>query len=299
MVTPPFLSQGDAVGIVSTARKISSEELRPFLNLLNSWGLKPVLGDTIDAEDHQYAGTDVLRSADFQRMLDNPKIKAIWCARGGYGTVRMIDALDFSIFRKNPKWIIGYSDVTVLHSHIHSFAIETLHANMAMEMDSKTHATKESIREVLFGKKYAVAYSSDGNIHNRTGMAKGLLVGGNLSLLYSLVGSPSALDTSDKILFIEDLDEYLYHVDRMMQNLKRNGLLANLKGLVVGGLSDMNDNTIPFGKTAKEIVAEVVSAYDYPVCFDFPAGHILDNRALILGREVTLDVSNNSVTLAF
>ena len=299
MITPPFLNQNDAVGIVSTARKISSEEIRPFLNLLKSWGLKVVLGDTINAEEHQYAGTDTLRSEDFQRMLDNPDIKAIWCARGGYGTVRMVDALDFTTFRKHPKWVIGYSDVTVLHSHIHTFGIETIHANMAMEMDVKTAATKESVKEVLFGNDYQVTYPSQDQNHNRFGTVKATLVGGNLSLLHSLIGSPSALETKDKILFIEDLDEYLYHIDRMMQNLKRNGLLKDLKGLVVGGMSDMNDNTIPFGKTAKEIVAEAVSAYDFPVCFDFPAGHIPDNRALILGREVTLAISENSVSLTF
>ena len=299
MVTPPFLTQGDSVGIVSTARKISSEALRPFVELLKSWGLKPVFGESINAADHQYAGTDGLRSADFQNMMDNPDIKAIWCARGGYGTVRMVDALGFSAFRKKPKWIIGYSDVTVLHSHIHAFGIETIHANMAMEMDIKTLATKESVRDVLFGKKYYVTYNSEEKTLNRLGTATGSLVGGNLSLLYSLIGSPSALDTNGKILFIEDLDEYLYHIDRMMQNLKRNGLLKDLNGLVVGGMSDMNDNTIPFGKTAKEIIAEAVSAYNYPVCFDFPAGHILDNRALILGRKVTLEVSDNSVSLNF
>jgi muramoyltetrapeptide carboxypeptidase len=166
-------------------------------------------------------------------------------------------------------------------------------------MDVKTQATKESVRDVLFGKKYGVTYNSEENTHNRLGTAIGCLVGGNLSLLYSLIGSPSALETKDKILFIEDLDEYLYHVDRMMQNLKRNGLLKDLKGLIVGGMSDMNDNAIPFGKTSKEIVAEAVSIYDFPVCFDFPAGHILDNRALILGREVSLEVSENSVSLRF
>lgn len=299
MVTPPFLSKGDIVGIVSTARKITSEELRPFLELLKSWGLKAVLGETINAEDHQYAGSDGLRSADFQNMMDNPDIKAIWCARGGYGTVRMVDALDFSSFRKHPKWIIGYSDVTVLHSHIHAFGIETLHANMAMEMDIKTPATKESVRNVLFGRDYQVQYTTKMENLNRLGTTHGVLVGGNLSLLYSLIGSPSALETKDKILFIEDLDEYLYHVDRMMQNLKRNGLLKGLKGLIVGGMSDMNDNTIPFGKTAKEIVLEAVSDYDYPVCFDFPAGHVLDNRALILGRKATLTISDNSVSLTY
>lgn len=299
MLRPPSLQKGDTVGIVSTARKITSEELAPFIELLASWDLNAVLGKTINVSYNQFAGNDRLRAEDFQEMMDNPEIKAIWCARGGYGTVRMVDQLEFATFRSNPKWIIGYSDVTVLHSHIHSLSIETLHANMAMEFDIKSAETRESARDVLFGKKYEVRYISEENKHHRNGKVRGQVVGGNLSLLYSLIGSPSQLDTAEKILFIEDLDEYLYHIDRMMQNLKRNGLLAKLKGLIVGGMSDMNDNTIPFGKTAHEIIAEAVAEYDYPVCFNFPAGHIADNRALILGGEATLTVENNSVTLHY
>lgn len=298
MKTPPFLKPGDTIGIVSTARKITKKELQPFLRMLNDWGLVYELGISIEAEDNQFAGDDELRAKDFQQMLDNASIKAIWCARGGYGTVRIIDALDFSKFRKNPKWIIGYSDVTVLHSHIHNFQIETLHANMAMELDVKTDATRNSIKQVLFGEPYEIEYVSKGNL-DRIGSAKGILVGGNLSLLFSLCGSPSEIDTNDKILFIEDLDEYLYHIDRMLQNLKRNGLFENLAGLIVGGMSDMRDNTIPFGKTAEEIVKETVSDYNFPVCFHFPAGHIDDNRALILGRQITLTVGKNETTVQF
>jgi len=299
MKTPPFLKKGDSVGIVSTARKITKKELQPFLALLNSWELNCVLGATIEAEENQFAGDDALRTKDFQRMLDDRKIKAIWCARGGYGTLRIIDHLNFSIFRKSPKWIIGYSDVTVLHSHIHTFGIETLHANMAMEIDTKTQATQDSIKQVLFGNSYEILLSTEGNELNRTGIAKGQLVGGNLSLLYALIGSPSAIKTEGKILFIEDLDEMLYHIDRMMVNFKRNGLLKNLSGLIVGGMSDMRDNTIPYGKTAEEIVLDAVSEYHFPVCFTFPAGHIQDNRALILGREVFLEVANDKVSLKF
>ena len=299
MVTPPFLKNGDTVGIVSTARKIAGPELNPFLNLLESWGLNYVLGKTINAQDDQFAGDDALRTQDFQEMMDNPEIEAIWCARGGYGTVRIIDDLDFSNFIKRPKWIVGYSDVTVLHSHVHQLGVETLHANMAIEIDSKTPATRDTIREVLFGNDYKIRISSEGNGLNRMGTAKAPLVGGNLSLLYSLIGGPSEVKTKGKILFIEDLDEMLYHVDRMMQSLKRNGILKNIVGLVVGGMSDMRDNTIPYGKSALEIVLEAVSEYDYPVCFDFPAGHIQDNRALIMGREVSLKVSENEITLRF
>ena len=240
MVTPPFLATGDAIGITSTARKITTAELSYFLSMVKAWGLKPVIGDTIGAQQDQFAGDDTLRAKVFQQFLDDPQIKAIWCARGGYGTVRIIDSLDFTAFKKHPKWIIGYSDITVLHSHIHRFGIETLHANMPSEMEKKTAATRNSVKEVLFGGPYTLRFSEPSPL-NRVGTAKGQLVGGNLSILYSLTGSASAITTAGKILFIEDLDEYLYHIDRMMQNLKRNNMLANLAGLVVGGFSDVHD----------------------------------------------------------
>jgi muramoyltetrapeptide carboxypeptidase len=297
MIIPPVLVPGDAVGIVSTARKITTSELSYFLDALTSWGLVPVLGASINAESHQFAGDDLLRSQDFQQMLDRPDIKAIWCARGGYGTIRMLDDLDFSTFIGRPKWIIGYSDVTVLHSKLHLLGVESLHANMALELDFKTQETSQSIREVLFGEDHSIQISSSEK--NRVGATKAALVGGNLSLLYSMLGSPTAINTDGKILFIEDLDEYLYHIDRMMMNLKRNGLLTNLRGLIVGGMNDMNDNTIPFGKNAEEIIWDAVKEYDYPVCFNFPAGHINDNRALILGRSATFAVYSDTVQLSF
>lgn len=298
MFEPHYLNLGDTIGVVSTARKITSLELKPLISLIESWGLKYVLGKTIDTESDQFAGDDRTRVLDFQTMLDNSKVKAIWCARGGYGTVRIVDQLDFSTFIKNPKWIIGYSDVTVLHSHIHNFGIETLHGNMAIDIDTKTEETRSSIKKVLFGKDYKITLASE-NVFNRSGAAKGQLIGGNLSILYSLTGSSSELRTKGKILFIEDLDEMLYHIDRMMQGLKRSGALKNIKGLVVGGMNDMKDNTIPFGKKAEEIILEAVFEYNFPVCFDFPSGHINDNRALILGREIQLKVDKNEVTLGF
>ncbi|GHC43221.1 S66 peptidase family protein [Ulvibacter litoralis] len=297
MITPPSLQKGDTIAIVATARKITTQELQPFLALLSQWGLSYVLGSTINAEDHQFAGSDALRTKDLQKYLDDPKIKAIWCARGGYGTVRIIDALDFSAFRKNPKWIIGYSDVTVLHSHLNGFGIETLHADMPLELTLKSEATRTTVHEALFGKKYVIEAASEKR--NRHGTAEGELVGGNLSILYSLLGSPSDIQTDGKILVIEDLDEMLYHIDRMLQNLKRNGLLKNLKGLIVGGMNAMRDNTIPFGKTAEEIILDAVSDYNYPVCFNFPVGHVPDNRALILGRNAKLQITNTSITLDF
>ena len=313
MKTPESLKNGDAIGIISTARKISKKELQPSLDFIEKWGIKTVLGKTIGAEDHQFAGSDEFRAADLQRMLDDPDIKAIWCAKGGYGTVRIIDKLDFSRFKESPKWIIGYSDVTVLHSHIHNLAIESMHAQTLLGLETKSKETSESIQKVLFGEEYSISYNLNthyeacGNILQEKnadsfallGMGRGELVGGNLSILYSLCGSNSAIKTDGKILFIEDLDEYLYHVDRMMMNLKRNGMFENLAGLVVGGMTNMNDNIIPFGKTAQEIVFDTVKEYDYPVCFDFPAGHIEDNRALIMGREISLEVKKTKVALEF
>ena len=296
MITPPFLKIGDTVGIVCTARKITTTELQPFLVLLNDWGLNYTIGKTINAQDHQFAGDDKLRAADFQEMMDNPAINAIWCARGGYGTVRIIDQLDFSAFKKAPKWIIGYSDVTVLHYTLHNLGVASLHSQMGLEIEKKTEATRQSIYDVLFGKNHIIEYASEGSL-NRVGTAQGELVGGNLSVIASLLGSPSAIETKEKILFLEDLDEYVYHIDRMIQNLKRNGLFSELKGLIIGGMSQMNDNTIPFGKTAEKIIWDAVKEYKYPVCFGFPAGHIADNRALVIGGDARLSVSVKKVTL--
>ena len=298
MIAPPFLKMGDTIAIVSTARKISKEEIQPALDLIQDWGLKCVLGSTIGAEEHQFAGSDQIRAMDMQLMLDDPNIKAIWCARGGYGTVRFIDRLDFSEFEKKPKWIVGYSDVTVLHSHIHQKNIETIHAQMPLEIEKRTKQTSESLRSILFGEHQEIEIETEYDL-NRTGMASGLLVGGNLSILYSLCGSESSISTKSKILFIEDLDEYLYHIDRMIYNLKRNSMLNDLAGIIVGGMSQMNDNTIPFGKQAEQIIFDAVSEYNYPVCFQFPAGHIHDNRAMILGRKANLIVDNMSVRLQF
>jgi muramoyltetrapeptide carboxypeptidase len=297
MIRPNYLKEGATVAIVSTARRISKKELIPAITILKKRGLKVVLGTSIGAEDHQFAGNDELRTSDFQTMLDHPEIDAIWCARGGYGTVRIIDQLDFSNFKNYPKWIIGYSDITVLHAHLHQLGIETLHAQMPLFIETKSDATINSINETLFGEKYEIIIPSEKN--NINGIASGQLIGGNLSILYSLCGSPSALNTKGKILFIEDLDEYLYHIDRMLQNLKRNGMFDQLEGLIVGGMTQMHDNDIPFGKNAAEMILDICSEYDFPITFNFPAGHLEDNRALILGRKVDLMVNKNGVTLSF
>ena len=297
MIQPSYLQKGDTVAIVSTARKISSDKIITAIKLLEKWGLQVIIGETIGSEENQFSGSDEKRIADFQQMLDNPKVKAIWCARGGYGTVRLIDKLDFSAFKKHPKWIIGYSDITVLHSHIHNFGIETLHATMPINLENNSQQALESLKRSLFGKNLSYEIPADGK--NKSGNASGELVGGNLSVLYSLLGSNSSIKTAGKMLFIEDLDEYLYHVDRMCINLKRNGYFENLKGLVVGGMTDMHDNEIPFGKTAEEIILDCVEEYDFPVVFNFPAGHLDNNHALIFGRKIELNANSEKTTLKF
>lgn len=300
MITPAYLIPGDTLGIVATARKISQEELKPAITKFKEWGLEVVTGENIFSECNQFAGTDYQRAEDLQRMLDEPCIKAIVIARGGYGTVKIIDKINFTKFVRSPKWIAGYSDVTVLHSHVQTnFGIETLHATMPLNFpyDGKDNEALITLKKALFGEK--LSYTTGINPMNRCGKAEGILTGGNLSILYALAATASDIDTSRKILFIEDLDEYLYHIDRMMMQLKRSGKLKTLAGLVVGGMPEMKDNTVPFGKGAYEIISEAVEEYDFPVCFDFPAGHITDNRALILGRKTYLKVDETGTNLEF
>jgi muramoyltetrapeptide carboxypeptidase len=297
MTTPPVLQKGDTIAIVATARKNIDDNLKPTLDLLHSWGLEAIIGSSIGLDDNQLAGTDEQRAADFQQQLDNPNIKAIWCVRGGYGTVRMIDLLDFTEFKQNPKWIIGFSDVTVLHNHLNTLGFESIHGIMPVSVPKATEEAKESLRKALFGEPLSYEIGTDPM--NRLGSASGELVGGNLSILYSLFGSESAIDCDDKILFIEDLDEYLYHIDRMMMNLKRNGCLESIKGIIVGSMSKMKDNEIPWGKNALQIIEDVTKTYTIPIIYNFPAGHIHDNRALILGSSVRIHVTENCSTVVF
>ncbi|OWP74464.1 LD-carboxypeptidase [Flavobacterium oreochromis] len=298
MIIPPYLKKGDTVAIVATARKNVDDNLKPAIELLKSWGLEVKIGNTIGLDLNQLAGTDEERAKDFQEQLDNPNVKMIWCVRGGYGTVRMVDLLDFTQFKKNPKWIVGFSDVTVLHSHLNTMGYQSIHGIMPVTVAKATKEAKESTRVALFGDEQ-LEYEILPHPMNRLGKAKGELVGGNLSILYSLFGSPSAIDCTDKILFIEDLDEYLYHIDRMMMNLKRNGCLESIKGILVGGMTKMKDNEIPWGKDALQIVDDVTKKYDIPIIFEFPAGHIRDNRALTLGAQITLDVNSECSKVIF
>ena len=292
---PPFLQPGDCIGICAPARKVSPEEMKDGIDWLVAQGFQVKVSQYLYGENHQFSGADEERAADLQSLIDDPKVKAIVFARGGYGCVRIVDQIDFSSLEKNPKWLIGFSDVTVLHSHLNiHHSICTLHAPMMINLmvDKRNEEATDTTIDILTGKNSRYSEKTL-NALNRNGICEGELVGGNLSLLYALAGTPSDLATDDKILFIEDLDEYLYHVDRMMMQLKRTGKLTNLKGLIVGGMSDMRDNTIPFGKSAVEIISEAVAEYNYPVCFDFPSGHIDRNLPLLLGADVRLEVGQN------
>jgi len=297
IIRPSTIKKGDKIGIISTARKISKKELVFAKKTIENWGLKVIFGNNLFQENNQFAGTDKQRADDLQHMIDNSDIKAIICARGGYGTVRILDLVDFSRFQKKPKWIAGYSDVTALHSTLHNLSIASLHSTMPINFCSNTNNSLESLKQALFGK--SISYDFLAHNMNRIGDSKGKIVGGNLSIIYSLIGSNSDINTDGKILFLEDLDEYLYHIDRMMMNLKRNGKLTKLAGLIVGEMSDMNDNTIPFGKNAIEIITESVSEYDYPVAFNFPAGHIDNNNTIILGQTASLKIDHNNSNLTF
>ena len=259
--------------------------------LAESWGLKVFIGDHIFNQNNHFAGTDEERASDFQKALDNPSIKAIWCARGGYGSGRILDKLDYTKFKASPKWIVGYSDITAFHSHIYNLGFQTIHAMMATSLlfDSKeTEQSIETFRKALFGEELSYKISSSG--YNKIGESEGILVGGNLSILQNMLGSVSQLNTDGHILFIEEIGEYKYHIDRMLRGLKRAGYFNSCKGLIIGDISNIKKNTTVWGGSIEDLVLDVVSEFDFPVLFNFPAGHETDNRALIFGKSMKLNV---------
>jgi muramoyltetrapeptide carboxypeptidase len=293
MFIPPFLKQGDTIGIVSTASRIDRQVVDPAIDMLRSMGYFVEIGEHTFSGFHQYSSTDSERAADLQIMLDNPEIKAIICSRGGYGTLRTLELIDFSKFIQNPKWVIGFSDVTVLHSKLNILGIASIHGVMPKHfiLENKPSPSFQTLINALNGQ--SLNYEIPSDVNNRTGRAIDQLVGGNLSILYSLRGTPYDIDTKGKILFIEDLGEYLYHLDRMMMNLKMGGKLEYLSGLLVGNFSGMKDLDELYGKTVEEIIFDSVKEYNFPVAFQFPAGHSQDNLALKFGVETTLDVTNS------
>ena len=296
-IRPNSLQKGDTVGLLALACKVDFEILKPAIKFMeNDWGLRVVLGESLRSEYHQFAGTDAVRTKDFQTMLDDSNIKAIFSARGGYGSSRIIDDIDFSAFQKSPKWIVGFSDITAVHCQIHSLNIESLHATMPkLFLQEGGEESLESLRKILFGKSFS--YQISPASMNRLGIAQGELIGGNLALLSHVIGSKSDTNYDNKILFLEDVNEYLYNIDRMMIQLKRSGKLQNLAGLIVGSFSDCQDNQVPFGKTANEIIQEAVSGYSFPVCYNFPVGHEPENWAMPCGRMVSLRVEKDGVLL--
>ncbi|MFK7900567.1 MAG: LD-carboxypeptidase [Cyclobacteriaceae bacterium] len=289
----PLLKKSDKVIILSTARKVSREEMNLAKETMHSWGLELSEGINLYKEDYQFAGTDEQRLSDLQQALDDVSIKAIFFARGGYGTSRLVDQLDWAIFNQSPKWLVGFSDVTILHTIVNNHGVPSIHGTMPILFENKIAV--DSLKGVLFGGENKTEVKP--HLFNRLGEATAPIVGGNLTLLIHGLGTPTEINTDGKILFIEEIDEYLYHIDRMILQLKRAGKLSQLKGLIVGGFSQMNDNPIPFGKLAYEIIQEHTAEYDYPVLYDFPAGHVEENQALILGKNTLLSVTEDSVSI--
>jgi muramoyltetrapeptide carboxypeptidase len=300
MTIPHYLKKGDTIAIVAPAGFMPIEKMQACIETLDDWGYNVVLGSTTHSNSENYfSGTDEERLGDLQQALDDKKVQAILCARGGYGLSRMVDKLNFKKFRKHPKWIIGFSDVTVLHAHLlNRYKTASLHAPMAAAFNDGEAGNPfvRSIRKAIEGEK--AAYECPSHDFNKNGSAKGQLVGGNLCLLAHLVGSPSEIKTKDRILFLEDVGEYLYNIDRMLLQLKRAGKLDKLAGLIIGGFTDTKDTERPFGKTVEEIIYEHVKEYDYPICFGFPVSHEKENYALKIGVEYELEVTGEKTTLS-
>jgi muramoyltetrapeptide carboxypeptidase len=302
LIRPPYLKVGDTVAIVAPSGILKSREgeIQQAIALLNKWGLNAKLGDNVFNKADHFAGTDQERCEDFQNALDDSSISAIWCARGGYGTVRILDKLDYSKFRKEPKWIIGYSDITALHNQLHNEGVESIHALMCVSLTkdlSEILDSVETFKSAIFGN--LTNYTLEGTEYNREGEATGQLIGGNLTMLHTMLGSDTSIDTSNKILFIEEIGEYKYHIDRMLQSLKRAGYFDNCKGIIVGDMSKLRKNTTLWGTSIEKLILDALSEYSFPIAFNMPAGHEKDNRALILGRTINLKVDKSGTRITF
>lgn len=296
---PPYLKKGATIGITCPAGYMPREKAQTCIDTLQSWGYEVMVGKTLGSNSRNYfSGTDEMRSNELQAMLDDSTIDAILFGRGGYGMGRIIDGLDFSKFKKNPKWIIGFSDITILHCHLNRrLHIASLHAPMAAAFNEGGFNNEycQSLRQAIAGKK--AKYKSLPHPYNTNGKASAELVGGNLSLLTHLMGTVDEINCSNKILFIEDIGEYIYNIDRMMYQLKRSGKLDHLAGLIIGGFTDIKDTERPFGKTVYQVIRDVLAGYDYPVCFGFPVSHSKENYALKVGVEYQLQVGVKQVQL--
>jgi muramoyltetrapeptide carboxypeptidase len=302
LIRPPYLKAGDTVAIVAPSGilKNREREIKQADSLLKSWNLNVLIGEHVFSKANHFAGTDDERCEDLQNAMDNPKISAIWCARGGYGTVRILNKLDYTKFKENPKWIIGYSDITALHNQVHNQGFESIHALMCVSLTKDLSEIKPSIdtfKSGIFGNPKN--YELEGSKYNKVGEATGQLVGGNLTMLHTMLGSDESIDTSGKILFIEEIGEYKYHIDRMLQSMKRAGYFDNCAGLIVGDMSKLRKNTTLWGTSIEQLILDALSEYNFPIAFNLPAGHEKDNRALLLGREINLKISKTKTSLVF
>lgn len=297
MIIPPLVNPGDKIGIVSTASKIDRQVVEPAIQLLKTMDYRVEIGEHSFSQYHQYASTDDNRAYDLQVMIDNPEIKTIICSRGGYGSLRTLELINWNKFMQNPKWIVGFSDVTVLHSKLNRLGYASIHGVMPgyfLKNDNPSPSF-QTLLDALTG--HPLKYKISANENNRPGNVTGELIGGNLSILYSLRGTSYDIDTRGKILFIEDIGEYLYHLDRMMMNLKTGGKLEHLAGLLVGNFSGIKDQDTPYGKSVEEIIFDAVKEYDFPVIFDFPAGHCENNFALRLGTDISIKTNKTEITI--
>jgi muramoyltetrapeptide carboxypeptidase len=295
---PSFLKKGDKIVILSTAKRISTQEINFAVQWLTKIGLEPIIGQTIDTISNQFAGEDSFRAEDFQQALNNPDIKAILFARGGYGTNRVLDKIDWTRFIDNPKWLIGFSDLTLIHNRVNQFyGIETIHGPMPITFEKISEKTLHHIESYFFGNLLPIKFQK--HPLNKEGNIKGQIFGGNLSILYSLLGTNNGFNLNDKILFFEDLDEYMYHFDRMIIAMKNAGKFEGLKAILVGGITNMKDNEIPFGKSIEEIILEHTAQYDFPIYFGAPFGHFDDNYPLILGANIAIDCHEQEIELRY
>jgi len=302
LIQPDYLKAGDTVAIVAPSGilKNRNDEVEQAKALLKSWGLHVIVGEHVFKQDDHFAGSDSERCEDFQKALDNPQVSAIWCARGGYGTVRILDKLDYTKFKQSPKWIIGYSDITALHNQIHNVGVESIHALMCVSLTEDLNDIRETVstfKSAIFG--MPIAYTLEGSNFNRVGTVVAPVVGGNLTILHTMLGSNTSIDTTGKILFIEEIGEYKYHIDRMLQSLKRAGYFDNCKGVLVGDMSKMRKNTTPWGKPIEQLILDALADYSFPIVFNMPSGHEDDNRAMILGRQAILTVGKDKSTIVF
>lgn len=302
LIKPDYLKSGDTIAIIAPSGVLNNrnQAIENAKKLIIEWGLVPIIGNNIYKKNYHFAGNDKERFDDLQWAFDHKNIKAIWCARGGYGSIRIVDKLNFDQFKKYPKWLIGYSDITVLHNKLNNLGFETIHGMMAVNMEENQKEIIESIESLkncLFGK--LKSYHINNNKYNRIGKSSGILVGGNLTLLASQLGSNSEIDTKNKILFIEEIGEYKYHIDRMLQSLKRAGFFDNCNGVIIGDMSEIKINSPSWGSSVNELIYDVLKPYKFPISFGIQSGHLKHNKSLIFGRNIDLDVKSSKTIISF